>query len=182
MRTAEDFWVRLGAKNFLQTVICGVLSIILMAPLVRADELASPAADAKVGANCCRTRDPGAFILPADKFFGETAAAYAAAKEIPMTCCKLFCYCGCDHVHKHTSLLQCFVTDHTADCSTCASEVFDALRMSKEGKTLAEIQKHIDQTYRPREYDPLFKPSPILQQYWKHKLWTESAPAGKSHN
>src|SRR5580692_603585 len=56
-------------------------------------------------------------VLPAEQFFGEAQAGYTAAAQIPDICEKLFCYCGCDSTDKHQSLLDCFTSDHGADCS-----------------------------------------------------------------
>jgi hypothetical protein len=102
-------------------------------------------------------------VLDADQFFGETQAAYEAAKECPELCANLFCYCGCDRTNHHSSLLDCFTTDHSADCQICRDEVFLALGMKKQGKTLSEIQSAIDEKYGA-EY-PFTDPSPALSAY-----------------
>jgi hypothetical protein len=115
---------------------------------------------------CCQSKDPGKFVLPADRYKGdvELEAAYTAAKEIPGTCCKILCYCGCDHTHQHKSLLQCFVSTHAEDCSQCKGEALRALVMTKKGKTLAQIQEAIDQE-QFSEYLKLFRPSKIMKDY-----------------
>lgn len=113
---------------------------------------------------CCQTPNPGALVVPADQFVGETAASYAAAKEIPEICCQLFCYCGCDQVDNHTTLLECFISDHSNDCPSCRAEVLDALRLKKEGKTIAQIQKYVDAKYE-KEYPFQERPSEALQKY-----------------
>src|SRR5579872_4272920 len=98
--------------------------------------------------SCCQLREPGKAVLGADHFFGKVAASYEAAKEIPDTCCKLFCYCGCDQIDGHTSLLDCFASDHTETCPVCQDEVLKALRLKKLGKQIGEIQQSVD-----REFD-----------------------------
>jgi hypothetical protein len=102
-------------------------------------------------------------VLDADQFFGETQDAYEAAKECPELCANLFCYCGCDQTNHHSSLLDCFTTDHSADCEICRREVIFALGMKKQGKTLSEIQSAIDAQYAA-EY-PFTDPSPALTAY-----------------
>lgn len=106
---------------------------------------------------------PIAQVLDPSQFFGEVQAAYAAAKECPDLCANLFCYCGCDFTDKHSSLLDCFTSEHSADCQICRDEVFMALGMKKQGKTLAEIQSAIDDKFSG-EY-PFKEPSPALAAY-----------------
>lgn len=124
--------------------------------------MAPDEAETKPG-SCCQTLNPGALVVPADQFVGETSASYAAAKEIPEICCQLFCYCGCDMTEKHTSLLECFISDHSNDCPICRTEVFEALRLKKQGKSVAQIQEWIDRKY---EKDYMFdKPSKAFEEY-----------------
>jgi hypothetical protein len=115
------------------------------------------------GASGASSSAAPAQVLDASQFFGETQAAYEAAKECPELCANLFCYCGCDQTDHHSSLLDCFTTDHSADCQICRAEVFLALGMKKQGKTLSEIQSAIDEKYAS-EY-PFTDPSPALKAY-----------------
>lgn len=112
-----------------------------------------------------------ATVLPAEKFFGRASLGYAAAKKIPDICSKLFCYCGCDLTDNHSTLLDCFTSDHGADCQICQEEAILALKMKNEGKSLAAIQKAVDQRYL-KEYTATFsKPSKALMAYRATRLW-----------
>jgi len=102
-------------------------------------------------------------VLSPEKFEGKAAQGYAAAKQIPDICAKLFCYCGCDLTDSHCSLLDCFTCDHGVDCIICQDEAILALDMKKKGNSLAEIQKAIDTAFQ-KQY-PWEKPSPALTKY-----------------
>ncbi len=94
-----------------------------------------------------------------------------AAKRIPEICSKLFCYCGCELSDKHTSLLDCFTSDHGVDCNICQEEALLALKLHTQGKDLPEIQKAIDQKY-VAEYNSVFdEPSEQLKKYREARLW-----------
>jgi hypothetical protein len=107
--------------------------------------------------------DSPAAVLNPDKFVGKVALGYAAAKEIPEVCAKLFCYCGCDLTDEHSSLLDCFTCDHGVDCTVCQDEAIIALDLKKKGKSLAEIQRAIDDAFQTLY--PWEKPSPALKKY-----------------
>jgi len=108
-------------------------------------------------------------VLNPDNYVGQVKAGYAAAKEIPEICAKLFCYCGCDLTDCHGSLLDCFTSDHGVDCHVCQEESILALKLHKKGKSLADIQKFIDKRYA-KEY-PFEVESPVLQKYKNERLW-----------
>jgi hypothetical protein len=104
-------------------------------------------------------------VLPASKFVGRAALGYKAAAQAPELCAKLFCYCGCDITDKHHSLLDCYVTDHSADCQICQDEAIMAVHMLKEGKSVAQIQKSIDNSFGGQY--PWSKPTETLLEYQK---------------
>jgi hypothetical protein len=56
---------------------------------------------------------------------------------------QLPCNCRCDRALGHTSLRSCFENAHGTECSTCAQEGFLAYRMTKAGKTPADIRAAI---------------------------------------
>jgi hypothetical protein len=56
---------------------------------------------------------------------------------------QLPCNCRCDRSLGHTSLRSCFETVHGTECDTCAKEGFLAYRMTRAGKTPAEIRAAI---------------------------------------
>jgi Protein of unknown function with PCYCGC motif len=107
----------------------------------------------------------GRQVLPASKFVGRAAIGYKAAGEAPDLMAKLFCYCGCDVIDKHHSLLDCYVTDHSADCQICQDEAIMAVHMRKEGKSVAQIQRAIDNSFSGQY--PWSKPTEQLLEYQK---------------
>jgi hypothetical protein len=102
-------------------------------------------------------------VLPSEQFFGAAAMGYAAAEQIPQTCSKVFCYCGCDVTDGHRNLLDCFTNPHGADCHLCQEEALMALRLRKGGQPIGEIQRQIDFSY-DRQYR-FSDPSPALKRY-----------------
>lgn len=119
-------------------------------------------------------------VLDPDKYSGQARAGYAACKEVPQICDKLFCYCGCDLTDCHGSLLDCFTNDHGEDCHICQEEAIVALKLHKKGKTLTAIQKEVDKKFE-KEY-PFEVESPALQKYKANRLWDmgkKKAPSGK---
>jgi hypothetical protein len=56
---------------------------------------------------------------------------------------QLPCNCRCDRALGHTSLRSCYENAHGTECSTCAQEAFLAYRMTKAGKTPAQIRASI---------------------------------------
>jgi hypothetical protein len=108
-------------------------------------------------------------VLAPDQFFGKAQTGYDAAKQCPEVIAKLFCYCGCDMTDSHTSLLDCFTTDHGADCAICQDEAIMALDLKQQNKSMADIQKAIDKKFE-KEY-PYNAPTAILSQYRKTRLW-----------
>ncbi|HEX8096651.1 MAG TPA: CYCXC family (seleno)protein [Pyrinomonadaceae bacterium] len=90
--------------------------------------------------------------LPADKYTGQTRAAYEAAREIPQTLAQLPCYCHCDMSIGHKSLHSCFEDDHAAHCAVCVNEALQAYRLQKEqGLSPAQIRQRIVAQYSAAE-------------------------------
>ena len=107
-------------------------------------------------------------VLDPEKYFGKAKLGYMAARLCPEICEKLFCYCGCDVTDEHSTLLDCFTSDHGVDCYICQEEALIALKMKREGKSLAEIQKAVDLQY---EKQNPFAPTDKLLRYQKERLW-----------
>ncbi len=61
------------------------------------------------------------------------------------------CFCRCDKALGHQSLHSCFEGTHGAVCSTCAKEEAYAYKMTKAGKTPAEIRAGIEK----KDYESL---------------------------
>jgi Protein of unknown function with PCYCGC motif len=92
------------------------------------------------------------------------------------------CYCRCDRHHGHSSLLDCYLTKHTAGCGTCLQELFYVYEQRCNAKTAVEIRQGIIRgewkTLDIKKYDrpwmspdqdvPL--PNPVAQ------------PSGRSHS
>lgn len=68
---------------------------------------------------------------------------YQQAAKIGNVLYQLPCNCRCDRSLGHTSLRSCFEGLHGAECSTCAKEGVYAYRMTRQGKTPAEIRAGI---------------------------------------
>jgi hypothetical protein len=68
---------------------------------------------------------------------------HGLAAHIPRVLYQLPCNCHCDRALGHASLLSCFTGTHGGECSTCAQEGVYAYRMTKAGKTPAEIRAGI---------------------------------------
>ena len=145
-------------------LVCACLSIVVLAILMTA-------------ASATALKDDSyAPVLAPEQFAGEAAMGYAAAGAVPKICAKLFCYCGCDSTDNHTSLLDCFTSTHGNDCHICQEEALMALRMQKEGKSLKEIQKSVDDTYS--HMYPFKNPTPALKDYREHKLYVGEPTRG----
>ena len=70
---------------------------------------------------------------------------------------QLPCYCGCGPIG-HKSNYDCYVADvdpsgvvtydpHALGCQICVDITQDTMRLLREGRGLAAIQKHVDLTY-----------------------------------
>lgn len=78
---------------------------------------------------------------------GRIAEVYRMAAAIPQVLDGLYCYCECSKHAGHRSLLECFESDHGANCDVCLSEAALAYRMTQEGRSLDDIRAAIDGLY-----------------------------------
>jgi len=69
---------------------------------------------------------------------------YQEAAQVQRVIYQLPCYCRCDQALGHKSLHSCFEGTHGAVCSTCAKEGAYAYKMTKAGKTVAQIRAGIE--------------------------------------
>jgi hypothetical protein len=83
---------------------------------------------------------------------------YALAGRVPRVLYQLPCNCRCDRALGHASLQSCFSSTHGMECSTCAQEGVYAYRMTKLGKTPAQIRAGI----AAHEYQNINLTSPEL--------------------
>ena len=75
------------------------------------------------------------------------ASVYRAAAENPQLLDGLYCYCRCDEHAGHYSLLECYSSDHAAQCDVCLSEAEMAFKADRDGVGLDVIRTAIDQVY-----------------------------------
>lgn len=85
--------------------------------------------------------------LAPERYTGATAAAYAAAKEIPEIIDSLYCYCDCKKHFNHKSLLTCYVDEHAAYCDICIDEALMAKELHDKGMDVKAIRKAVDEKY-----------------------------------
>jgi hypothetical protein len=108
---------------------------------------------------------------------GMAAVGYASAKAAPEVMAKLFCYCGCDMTDSHTALIDCFTGQHGMDCHICQEEAVLALRMHRDGASIAEIQKRVDAEFS-KQY-PFTEKTAALKKYEAMRAGTP-APAAST--
>lgn len=85
--------------------------------------------------------------LAPESYTGDTARAYAAAKEIPEIIDSLYCYCDCKKHFDHKSLLTCYVDEHAAYCDICIDEALMAKEMHDKGMDVFAIRNAVDEKY-----------------------------------
>lgn len=88
-------------------------------------------------------------VVPAARYasYPRVAETYRMAAAVPGVLDGLYCYCHCHENLGHYSLLDCYTSDHAAECDVCLSEGALAYRMSKQGKSLNQIRAAIDNTF-----------------------------------
>jgi hypothetical protein len=136
----------------------------------------APASDSSQ-ANAEKDKSKGAAdrqeVLEPGRFFGMASFGYAAARAKPEIMEKLFCYCGCDLTDKHQTLLDCFTSMHGVDCHICQEEAILAVKMDREGASMADIQKAVDEKYA-HEY-PFEQDTPNYRQYKNSRLYIQKS-------
>jgi len=83
------------------------------------------------------TMDPGLFSDPV------VQNAYAVAAKIKKALYQQPCYCHCDRIHGHKSLLHSFASRHGSGCGICIYEDFYAFEQSGRGKSARQIRAGI---------------------------------------
>ena len=97
--------------------------------------------------------------MPAEVQAAQVAVqqAYQFAAANPDVVRQLPCYCGCGAIG-HTSNYACCIAgadasgrrkydSHALGCSICVDITQDAIRLTRQGKSPAEIRAYVDQTY-----------------------------------
>jgi len=72
---------------------------------------------------------------------------YVWAASIPGVLDGMYCFCQCKEHSGHYSLLDCFASDHGAQCDVCMNEAEIAYQMTQQGASLAEIRAEVDRVY-----------------------------------
>jgi hypothetical protein len=68
---------------------------------------------------------------------------YAMAAKIKPVLFEQPCFCYCDRVAGHKSLLDCFRSTHGSQCDVCEKEGVFAYQQTRKGKTPAQIRTAI---------------------------------------
>jgi hypothetical protein len=106
------------------------------------DQQAAPAVQAPADAGRPnRVLDPAGWTDP------QIRRAYTAARQYAHVLEQIYCYCRCKENIGHRALVECFESDHGANCDVCMTEAITVARMTEDGKTPKEIQKAIDAYY-----------------------------------
>ncbi len=126
----------------MRTLFPVILGAILLAPLFSQqsnNKAAVPAymTEKQASKKLPETLPPSNFTDP------QVVRAYQAAKDIPKVLAQLPCYCWCSR-GGHRGLVDCYVTEHASHCGVCQKEALLAEKMTKEGKTPAEIRTAIE--------------------------------------
>jgi hypothetical protein len=91
----------------------------------------------------------GASVLDPASVPGRARGGYEAAREIPEILDGLYCHCDCAERDGLRSLLSCFETrmPMPVSCGICVGEARLALRLRREGRSLREIRRAVDERY-----------------------------------
>ncbi len=122
-------------------IACGVLVVIAAMYLASGVLHVGAGAAGYAGA---ATLDPALYTGPAHE-------AYRAARDHPELLAQLHCYCGCDRLHGHNNLLDCFRDTHGGHCAICVGEAIDAERMYKSGTPVEQIRDALRARYYRHE-------------------------------
>lgn len=126
-------------------VIAGAVALILGAIYFGASAfLSHPASEASGDFRNAVTLDPNLYK-------GPVHDAYMVARKHPELLAQLHCYCGCDRLHGHNNLLDCFRDTHGGHCAICVGEALDAGRMYEAGTPVDQIRDALRARYNRRE-------------------------------
>ncbi len=79
--------------------------------------------------------------------YPRVADTYRMAAAVPSVLDGIYCYCHCHENMGHYSLLDCYTSDHAAECDVCLSEGAMVYQLHKQGKDLNTIRAQIDKTF-----------------------------------
>src|SRR5688572_32972755 len=90
-------------------------------------------------------------VLHADQLRGvdgDVVKIFNMVREIPQVVDGIYCYCGCDEMPDHYSLLSCYEGEAMAQgCVICQGEGRMVYDLHKKGKTLEQIRAAIDRNF-----------------------------------
>jgi hypothetical protein len=100
------------------------------------------------GDSCCAAgQEVARATLDPALFEGKVHDAYLAAARYPAVLVQLHCYCGCDKVEGHRSLLDCYRDRHATTCPVCIGEALMAAKMTGDGAPVEQIRDAIRTRY-----------------------------------
>jgi hypothetical protein len=84
--------------------------------------------------------------LDPSQFAGDKVAfvAYSVAEKIRALLYQEPCYCECDLLAGHESLLDCYTSRHARGCEKCQAEAFFIYEQSSLGKNADQIRRAMD--------------------------------------
>jgi len=85
--------------------------------------------------------------LDPNQFTGPAKQAYQVAEKHPALLAQLHCYCGCDKIYGHQSLLDCYRGDHGSRCEICIGEALMAEQLSEQGSPVQQIRDALRRNY-----------------------------------
>jgi hypothetical protein len=90
-------------------------------------------------------------VLKADQLGdtdAEVIAIFDSIRQIPQIADGIYCYCGCDEMPDHYSLLSCYEGDGMAQgCQICQGEGRMVYELHRKGRSLAQIREAIDRNF-----------------------------------
>ena len=108
-----------------------------MVPEVTGDTVPAYFSSAEAAQPYPATLPPGQFPNPV------AAHAYTVAKLIPGVLAQEPCYCFCSKTAGHRGLLDCWADLHGSACSVCIQEALFTEKLTKAGRTPAQIRAAI---------------------------------------
>jgi hypothetical protein len=88
-------------------------------------------------------RDLPATLAPQQFVDPLARLTYGMAAKIKPILYQLPCYCYCDRYAGHKSLLDCFVSSHSANCAVCEKECIYAYEGALHGEDVTQIRSGI---------------------------------------
>jgi len=99
---------------------------------------------------CCKfAKSNEAGTLDPALFTGPARQAYQLAGKNPALFSQLHCYCGCDKLYGHKSLLDCYRDGHGARCEICVGEALQANTLANQKTPVEQIREALRERYAP---------------------------------